>query len=87
MRLSPHVWGIGIGLAAGRALRCLAPPYPHADNVPQLPLVEYDVGENPLRESILQNRSSPVDGFIDVPEAPGSASRSIGRRWSAMAFD
>ena len=47
------------------------PSYPHADNVPKLPLVEYDVGENPLRESILKNPLKPVDGFIAVPDAPG----------------
>ena len=49
LRLSPHVWGSGIGLAAGVHYVAALPSYPHADNVPKLPLVEYDVGENPLR--------------------------------------
>ena len=71
LRLSPHVWGSGIGLAAGVHYVAALPSYPHADNVPKLPLVEYDVGENPLRESILKNPLKPVDGFIAVPDAPG----------------
>jgi D-galactarolactone cycloisomerase len=71
LRLSPHVWGSGIGLAAGVHYVAALPSYPHADNVPKLPLVEYDVGENPLRESILKNPLKPVDGSIAVPDAPG----------------
>lgn len=71
LRVSPHVWGSGIGLAAGVHYVAALPSYPHADNVPKLPLVEYDVGENPLRESILRSPLRPIDGFIAVPDAPG----------------
>ena len=71
LRLSPHVWGSGVGLAAGVHYVAALPSYPHADNVPKPPLVEYDVGENPLRESILRNPLRAVDGFIAAPEAPG----------------
>lgn len=71
LRVSPHVWGSGIGLAAGVHYVAALPSYPHAENVPKLPLVEYDVGENPLRDSILRSPLTPVDGFIAVPDAPG----------------
>jgi len=47
------------------------PVYPHADNIPKPPLVEYDVGENPLRESLLRNPLRAEGGTIAVPDAPG----------------
>lgn len=71
LRLSPHVWGSGIGLAAAVHYVAALPSYPHADNVPKAPLVEYDVGENPLREALLKNPLKPIDGSIVVSDAPG----------------
>ncbi len=71
LRLSPHVWGSGIGLAAAVHYVAALPSYPHADNVPKAPLVEYDVGENPLREGLLKNPLKPIDGSIAVSDAPG----------------
>jgi len=71
LRLSPHVWGSGIGLAAAVHYVAALPSYPHADNVPKAPLVEYDVGENPLREELLKNPLKPIDGSIAVSDAPG----------------
>ena len=71
VRLSPHVWGSGIGLAAAVHFVAALPSLPHAGNVPKPPLVEYDVGLNPLREAVLRNPIRPVDGRIAVPDAPG----------------
>ena len=71
VRLSPHVWGSGIGLAAAVHYVAALPVYPHADNIPKPPLVEYDVGENPLRESLLRNPLRAERGTIAVPDAPG----------------
>ncbi|CAH1687625.1 D-galactarolactone cycloisomerase [Hyphomicrobiales bacterium] len=71
LRLSPHVWGSGIGLAAGVHFVASRSPYPHGQNAPWPTLVEYDVGENPLRESILTEPLVAVDGRIAVPTAPG----------------
>nr|WP_283949589.1 mandelate racemase/muconate lactonizing enzyme family protein [Limobrevibacterium gyesilva] len=71
VRISPHVWGTGIGLAAGVHYVAAMPSNPHADNIPKPPLVEYDVGVNPLRESLLRAPLRPVDGMIAVPDAPG----------------
>ena len=71
LRLSPHVWGSGIGLAAAVHYVAALPGYPHADNVPKAPLVEYDVGANPLREALLKNPLKPIDGSIAVSDEPG----------------
>ena len=71
VRLSPHVWGSGIGLAAAVHFVAALPSLPHAGNVPKPPLVEYDVGHNPLREAVLREPIRPVDGSITVSDAPG----------------
>lgn len=71
VRLSPHVWGTGIGLAAAVHFVASRAPHPHAQNVPWPTLVEYDVGENPLREEILVRPLRAANGFIEVPTEPG----------------
>lgn len=71
VRLSPHVWGSGIGLAAAVHFTAALPSFPHASNVPKLPLVEYDMGYNPLREEVLRNPIRAVAGKITVSNAPG----------------
>lgn len=71
LRLSPHVWGTGVGLAAAVHFVASLPVYPHSNNVPRPTLLEYDVGTNPLRDSILKNPLKPQDGKIVVPDAPG----------------
>lgn len=71
LRLSPHVWGSGVGLAAAVHFVASLPVYPHANNVPRPTLVEYDLGTNPLRDSILKNPLKPVEGMIAVPDGSG----------------
>lgn len=71
VRLSPHVWGTGVGLAAAVHYVAALPVYPYADNNPKPPLVEYDTGENPLREGLIRNPLLARDGLIAVPDAPG----------------
>jgi D-galactarolactone cycloisomerase len=70
-RLSPHVWGTGIGLAAAVHLVAAQPPYPATTNEPDPPWIEYDVGANPLQDGLLRNPLRPVAGRITVPDAPG----------------
>lgn len=71
MRLSPHVWGSAVGLAAAcHFVACLS-GYPHAGNCPAPTLVEYDVGENPLRDELLKTPIALDDGKLRVPEGPG----------------
>lgn len=71
LRVSPHVWGGAVGLAAALHYISALSVYPHAMNVPKPVLLEYDLGENPLRSEILKRPLVPVDGVIKVPEGPG----------------
>lgn len=71
VRLSPHVWGSGLGLAAAAHYVAARSPYPQAGNVPWPTLVEYDTGENPLRAAILATPLPARDGFMAVPQGPG----------------
>ena len=69
--LSPHVWGSPVGLAAALHFMAALPDYPHTDHLPHPRMVEYDVGENPLRDHLLAQPLRPVAGHIHVPDAPG----------------
>jgi len=71
IRLSPHVWGTGVGLAAAVHFVASLPVYPHASNIPRPTLVEYDLGDNPLRDAILVNPLRQSGGTIAVPDEPG----------------
>ena len=71
-RLSPHVWGTGLGLAAAVHLVAAQPAYPavtEAEADP--PWVEYDVADNPLQDELLQSPLKPAGGMIAVPTIPG----------------
>jgi D-galactarolactone cycloisomerase len=70
-RFSPHVWGSAIGLAAAVHLVASHSPYPATTHPPDPTFVEYDVGENPLRDHLLATPMVPEDGFIAVPEGSG----------------
>ncbi len=71
LRLSPHVWGGPVGLAAALHLVAALPDGPHTDNVPYPRMVEYDVGDNPLRDALLTKPLHPMNGYIQLPEGPG----------------
>lgn len=71
LRLSPHVWGGAVGLAAALHFIAAQPPAPHTDNVPFPMLLEYDRGENALRDDLLVEPIPCVDGHLTVPTGPG----------------
>lgn len=71
LRLSPHVWGAGIGLAAAVQFVASLPSYPHGAHVPYPPLVEYDVGHNALQNDIFVEPLRYADGHLTVPTGPG----------------
>ena len=71
LRISPHVWGSGIGLAAALHFLAALPSYPHNDHVPYPPLLEYDVGNNPLQNELFTEPLHYADGMLDVPTGPG----------------
>lgn len=71
VRLSPHVWGAGIGLATACHFVASLSSYPQANNRPFPTLVEYDVGENPLRDALLDRPIELRDGALRLPTGPG----------------
>jgi D-galactarolactone cycloisomerase len=71
LRLSPHVWGTAVGLAAAVHWVASLPDYPHTHNVPFPTLVEYDIGENGLRDRLFTTPMVARDGAIAVPRGPG----------------
>jgi D-galactarolactone cycloisomerase len=71
LRVSPHVWGTGIGLAAALHYLAALPSYPHNDAVPYPPLLEYDIGHNPLQNEIFAEPIRYQNGLLDVPTGPG----------------
>ena len=71
LRYSPHCWGSAIGLAAAAHFLSALPDYPHSDHCPTARLLEYDVGENPLRDDLLTEPPCAVDGALSVPDGHG----------------
>ncbi len=71
LRISPHVWGTGVGLAAAVHFLAALPSYPHAEHVPFPPLLEYDVGNNRLQNDLFVEPVRFADGYLDVPAGPG----------------
>ncbi len=71
LRLSPHVWGSAVGLAAATHFVASLSGYPHAGNCPKPALVEYDVGENPLRDDLLKTPIAIKDNKLLVPDGAG----------------
>ena len=71
LRFSPHVWGGGIALAATLQLLASVPDYPHTAVLPEPLWLEFDRGDNPLREELLTEAFRPVDGEMHIPAGPG----------------
>lgn len=71
LRLSPHVWGGAVGLAAAVHFIAALPPSPHVDRIPFPVLLELDRGENALRDRLLSEPLACVDGHVPVPRGPG----------------
>ena len=71
LRLSPHCWGSGVGLAAALQLMAALPAYPAAEHVPLPALLEYDTGDNGLRDGVLREPLRYAAGMLDVPRGPG----------------
>jgi D-galactarolactone cycloisomerase len=67
----PHVWGSGVGVAAAIQLIAALPPFPHSDNEPDPVFLEYDVGDNPLRDGVLKTPIKVEKGAVAVGDAPG----------------
>lgn len=70
-RIVASAWASGVGFAAAVQFAASIPPYPHSAYEPAPQLVEFDVGENPLRDGVLTEPFQVRDGMIRVPDGPG----------------
>ena len=71
LRLSPSVWGNGVAIAASLQFAASLPVWPHTDNQPFPMLIEFDVGENPLREAILKAPFTVENSTLSLPGGVG----------------
>jgi D-galactarolactone cycloisomerase len=69
-RLTPHVWGAGLAIAAALHFIAALPDQPPSLN-PAPALLELDRTENPLREELLVAPLQIADGCVHVPQGPG----------------
>src|SRR4051812_36420536 len=70
VRVNPHVWGTGVGLAASlhliAALLHNPPPLE-----PLEPLLEFDCSDHPARMAVLRSPIVQREGRVDVPQGLG----------------
>lgn len=71
VRVLPAAWSSGVGLAAAVHFAASLPPSPHSEFEPVPQMVEYDVGENPLRDEILAEPLRLRGGKFTIGDGPG----------------
>lgn len=70
VRMAPHVWGTGIGLAAALNLLAVLPHNPPGRE-PWEPVLEFDRSEHPARQAIMTSPIEHDGGRVTVPTGPG----------------
>jgi D-galactarolactone cycloisomerase len=70
VRFVPHCWGGAVTLAATLQLLALL-PNPDLSMMPEQPLLELDVYENPFRDKIAKQPFELKSGYVDIPTGPG----------------
>jgi D-galactarolactone cycloisomerase len=71
LRVSLPCWGSAIALNAAIHFAASLPRWPHTENSPYPMLVEYDVGDNPLRDLLVDDPIQPAGGELPVPKDSG----------------
>ena len=71
LRLAPHVWGGGIGLATACHFIASLPASPHTEHPPYPQMLEYDMSDNALRTQLLKTPLRLEDGHVLLPDGPG----------------
>ena len=71
LRVAVSCWGGAIALNAAVHFAASLPLWPHTDNAPYPLMVEFDCGENPLRDAVVRSPLEPANGRIAVPTQPG----------------
>ncbi len=70
IRMVPHVWGTGIGLAAALNLLAVLPHNPPGRD-PWEPILEFDRSEHPARQAIMTYPIEHDQGWVTIPTGPG----------------
>ncbi len=70
VRMVPHVWGTGIGLAAALHLLAVLPHNPPGRR-PWEPMLEFDRSEHPARQAIMSKPIEHIGGIVQIPTGPG----------------
>jgi len=70
IQINPHCWAGAIVIAATVHVLSLLPE-PSLGALPESPMLELDVSENPLRDEIAVAPLVQRDGFVAVPTGPG----------------
>ncbi len=71
VRVTPHVWGGAVSLAASLQFASTLSDHPFGRIVPEPLWFEWDCGENPLRDELLVEPLATTGGFLDIPLGPG----------------
>jgi D-galactarolactone cycloisomerase len=71
LRLAVACWGGAVALNTALHFAASLPAWPHTANAPYPLMVEYDCGENPLRDRIVAEPIRPAAGKIAVPKGFG----------------
>jgi D-galactarolactone cycloisomerase len=71
LRLVPAAWGGAPIVAASLHIMASLPASPHTENVPYPRMLEFDVGDNPLRDRLITRPFRPEGGFLVLPTGPG----------------
>src|ERR1700733_14135174 len=70
VRVTPHVWGTGVALAASLQLIAALPHNPPGLH-PIEPLLEFDRSEHPIRMAVIREPIVQEDGWVRIPDQPG----------------
>jgi len=68
--VTPHAWGTWIGFAAALHFHSVAPPNPGRLE-DELPFLECDTSENPIRDQIFSRKIQVENGNALLPDLPG----------------
>jgi D-galactarolactone cycloisomerase len=71
LRVSPHVWGTGVLMAATLQLIATLPDTPFGERNGYPVILEFDQGENPYREGVLTQPITAIGGDVEISQAPG----------------
>lgn len=71
VRVNPHVWGSGIGIAASLQWMATVPTHTPTSLQPVQPLLEFDQTEHPIRQAIIAEPIVQQKGWVQIPNGPG----------------